>query len=496
MTAQNIKDFNIATGVGAPSTAVASLVKAWESKTTQRALRGSSLGLMALSLAACGGSDSTTDAGGGDPVVVPGVTKDFTVAQPEALVGGDGNDTFNGLVINSLDGTLQASDSANGGLGIDTLNIYVDAEHNNGGLPSGVTFTDIEIVKVYQEAGLLDDTNAIDSADFAGVTQIWQIDAEGDIEVGSGVTAGFENINDIGAYIAAKADVTSVSIAGVGLTADDSASQWAYFEVAGADVTTVNVAVDLNDTTETDGTVWLEIDQDDSAIETANFVVSSSDEVGIDVNGLTDLVTIDAHLSTADLLVDVSNIWGADSILSVSTGTGDDTVIVDQDGVSVSLSAGDDTVVVANVTIGATISLGAGADTVDLDAAAVSNLVLDSIGPDTVVHADSLIVITDFNADDDIINLSTGALDSVFLNTAASGETADDILAADSLYDALVFAEDDFSPSTGESFAFVYGNNTYIFVSDDASGVTEGDGLIQLSNFTDLEALNADGVVI
>ena len=40
--------------------AFAKLVKAWESKNSERAVRGAGLGLMAISLAACGGTDGTT----------------------------------------------------------------------------------------------------------------------------------------------------------------------------------------------------------------------------------------------------------------------------------------------------------------------------------------------------------------------------------------------------------------------------------------------------
>lgn len=57
MTAQSTKEFDAVTGANATSKdAVARLVKAWESKNAQRAVRGSGLGLMAVSLAACGGS--------------------------------------------------------------------------------------------------------------------------------------------------------------------------------------------------------------------------------------------------------------------------------------------------------------------------------------------------------------------------------------------------------------------------------------------------------
>jgi len=45
--------------------ATSKLVKAWESKNTKNAAKAGGISLMALSLAACGGSSSTPDAGGG-----------------------------------------------------------------------------------------------------------------------------------------------------------------------------------------------------------------------------------------------------------------------------------------------------------------------------------------------------------------------------------------------------------------------------------------------
>lgn len=90
MTVQSINDFNAVVGAGATSGAtVAKLVKAWESKGTQRALRGSGLGLMAVTLAACGGSGDTATDGGTDggttpPPVTPVVSL-ATMAASDAL---------------------------------------------------------------------------------------------------------------------------------------------------------------------------------------------------------------------------------------------------------------------------------------------------------------------------------------------------------------------------------------------------------------------------
>lgn len=66
MTSLSIKDFDAAMNLGATNKgAVSKLVKAWEAKNGERAKRAAGLGLMAVSLAACGGSDE---------VVTPTVT--------------------------------------------------------------------------------------------------------------------------------------------------------------------------------------------------------------------------------------------------------------------------------------------------------------------------------------------------------------------------------------------------------------------------------------
>ncbi len=60
MTSLSIKDFDAAMNLGATSKAgVSKLVQAWEAKNNERTKRAAGLGLMAVSLAACGGSDDT-----------------------------------------------------------------------------------------------------------------------------------------------------------------------------------------------------------------------------------------------------------------------------------------------------------------------------------------------------------------------------------------------------------------------------------------------------
>ena len=129
--------------------AVSKMVKLWESKNAQRALKGSGLTLMAMSLTACG-SDSDTAA-----VVTP-VTPTTPVAEAvaltigvDAVTTGAGDDTIdaspvandNGGSLNTLD-VFTALDTIDGGDGADTMNVVQIAAFT---VPTGATVTGVEL---------------------------------------------------------------------------------------------------------------------------------------------------------------------------------------------------------------------------------------------------------------------------------------------------------------------------------------------------------------
>ena len=81
--------------------ATSKLVKAWESKNAKNAARAGGVSLMALSLAACGGSSTpvvVADVAAADPVVVAvtPINSAFTVNSVESLVGTTANDAVRG----------------------------------------------------------------------------------------------------------------------------------------------------------------------------------------------------------------------------------------------------------------------------------------------------------------------------------------------------------------------------------------------------------------
>ncbi len=484
MTAQNIKDFNIATGVGAPSTAVASLVKAWESKTTQRALRGSSLGLMAVSLAACGGSDDAATDGGSGGGTTTAINKFFTLEPTDALVGTDSNDTFNGVVDGLLDGTIQTGDSAIGGLGNgDVLNVYV--QDGNGGFPGGVSISGIEIINLYQEQDTID---GLDTRDFVGATQVWQIDRWTWMTVGSDVTAGFKNVefwwDNLG--ITAATGVTDINVV------FDNAMVNGYFslEFYGSDVTTVSVTGDFREFDAGD-TIDFDIHEDGTAISSLNLALSSDQVIDIELWDLNDLETLDAGSSTADLYVHVeTGYFGMDSSTDVDLTTDHYHAVL----TSVALGDGDDTLFLSTGYLDneLSITLGAGEDTLIFDADGESgygNLIVASGDIDT----NSLIHVTDFQTDDlsaidpDTLDLSNELNSDQFnfadvtVDFGAGGDTLDEALDA-----ALLDVDGVWNP--GEAVAFVYNGDTYIYIDTNDVGIDTGDSMIVLEGVTNLDS--------
>jgi len=107
--------------------ATSKLVKAWESKNAKNAAKAGGISLMALSLAACGGSSSTTTTSIDTTTTTTTTTStEYLTSADNVITGTAGADTVNAVYKNSGSadtGTLNLSDSINGGDGSDTVNI-------------------------------------------------------------------------------------------------------------------------------------------------------------------------------------------------------------------------------------------------------------------------------------------------------------------------------------------------------------------------------------
>ena len=163
MTIHQQASFDVeAAGLNATSKinpAVAKMVAAWENKNAKRAMQGSGLALMAMSLTACGGSDT--------PVVIKTATSEVDVTDlvvtakamdltPDsdtgaAFTGTATADTFDGS--RDIEGgqrfdTLNNADSLDGGLGVDTLNVALAG----GVTVSPASLAGIEVINLQTDA--------------------------------------------------------------------------------------------------------------------------------------------------------------------------------------------------------------------------------------------------------------------------------------------------------------------------------------------------------
>ena len=104
--------------------ALAKLLKAWESKQAKKAKTVGGFGLLAVSLAACNTSSddgttstSTTTTTTTTTTATPASQSFILTTAPQALVGGDGKDTFYGLsgaTAEAATDTLGAADTVDG----------------------------------------------------------------------------------------------------------------------------------------------------------------------------------------------------------------------------------------------------------------------------------------------------------------------------------------------------------------------------------------------
>ncbi|WP_263258614.1 beta strand repeat-containing protein [Pseudomonas oryzihabitans] len=260
--------------------------------------------------------------------------------------------------------------------------------------------------------------------------------------------------------------------------------------------------------------------------------------VGVDISALTELTAVNGSSSSAGLVISGTD---AATLASITGGTGADNITVAPTNTSavaltVDAGAGNDTI---NATAGnnATLTLnggagndifnvtttaagtlgnvivngGAGNDVVNLTAAGVTattgshnvtitlgdgndTLAVKALGnlngtfttgdatqiaaANTAIAAD-LVKVTDFNASNDVLNMSaiTGTTFQALNNTQVAN-----VAAAATLAEAVTSVASAVGAAHATSFAF--GGNTYVFVNDATATVGNGDGLIELTGFT------------
>lgn len=327
--------------------ALARLMQAWESKQGKNAKKAGGLGLIAVSLSACG-SDSDpapTEPGGEEGQIFNLMIGD------DNLTGSALADTFNALLASatgSLTGvlglqTLGDTDIIDGGEGVDTLNAVL----NGTGLAifdlAAPFITDVEVYNLTAR----NDAGGLDLNNSTGYTQLWNINSSGDltlVNVEEAAALGMSGTEGGTTYFvqytsSAAADIIEQLVIASGVGGSTLSNQFTTLQVVDA----------------TAG---------DTGIEDLNLVVSNGVRLilegsvanvqGLDIDGdgalvlsaeydFPNLVSLDSTGYSEDLTLDVS---GSTVLASVETAAGDDVITINplavDGGLSVDLGDGFD----------------------------------------------------------------------------------------------------------------------------------------------------------
>jgi hypothetical protein len=355
--------------------------------------------------------------------VTPGAGGESTITESvfsltsgtETVTGTDGDDTIIDAVTSALSSarTFDVTDVIDGGDGADSLNLTMNAAF--AGFSTG-SMTNVETVNLTNASAI---SRTFDATGITGV-ETYNIDATEaavtltDLE--GAVTVNVSNQSD-GNFTTAFAtgadtsDAMTVGLTNMGTADDDSTdadeTETVTVTIADIEALTLNVTgvnvVDLGGTDLTDLTI-----AGAGSLEMAN--VSTS------------LETVDAAEATGDLELNLTNA-GANSLTSIATGSGDDTVTINAE----------DTLANASIDLGEgtdTLFFGAmgGARTVQYALAGAENLEIGAIGNVlTFSGTDSTgmeSIVVDSTADEDASFVNMGSGDYAFVAQGANANGA------------------------------------------------------------------------
>jgi len=405
-----------------------------------------------------------------------GQTFTLTSTIGEQVNGTAGNDVFSAVVAGA-DGTFNVGDTINGLGGQDTLNLFVTA---TSAMPAGATVSNIEIVNITNAGAPAAGT--LMSSTFSGVQQLWQIaNATGsdfqDVNVGTGVTAGFRSTGVVGSAIAATNTVTAAAgVTSAAIALDGVAGGSDITVAGGSSLTTVSVSGSVV-TVGTGATAANVLNLTTTAAEVDVLNLSLTSSTTVNMTGFDDISTFNATGSTGNLTVDLT---GAVELTAANFGGGKDIVTIDtatleSGALAINLGAGNDVLNLAATaaadSTAVTITLGAGNDTLALTA--LSNLT----GTSAAAITADMITVADFNGAQDVLSLAglAGGRD-VLVNTELA-----DIAAATSFRAALVAAAA--VTTAGEYSIFNYGGDAYVFNNAGTAALEAGDGLVKIVGF-------------
>jgi hypothetical protein len=392
--------------------------------------------------------------------IVNGQSFSLTTAV-DTLVGTSGNDVFNALSVGadgSPDSTVSSFDSIDGGAGKDTLNIYTDTDINDLADTSNITIKNVEVINVYNaDTGV---AALADASKYAGVTALWQVGAAADVaNLQSTTTAGFRGLAAGVHGVKAVDAATSASIA------VDSVVEGSTFNVGstttagklaavtlsgtvtdGADAgtsvgaTTLNVTVGKDVQTLTVNTaVRTVLNVTDSATKAVTTINGAASTGRIDFVGDADVTSITTGTG-ADHVTLASDLDATVKAATLSTGAGDDVIVVTVTGAAaadgslvdtatVDAGAGDDDITVTlDNGVKFNVTGGAGDDLITLDAPATTAVKIGDVidggdGVDTIGLAGKVSYVSD---DYLVYTKVLKNFEAIEFNTAAGTTTAFD----------------------------------------------------------------------
>ncbi|MBD8564289.1 hypothetical protein IFU01_08450 [Oxalobacteraceae sp. CFBP 8763] len=397
----------------------------------------------------------------------------------EQVNGTAGSDVFTAVV--DAAGTFNTGDTINGLGGQDTLNLLVTA---GATMPAGATVSNVEIVNLTHVGA--SGTLELNSNMFSGVQQLWQIDNTNtsadfqDVTVGTGVTAGFRSTGANATNVAADVAVTvaaGTTAAAVALDGVKSGSAIEFAETTVNNLSTVTVSgsvITIPATTTPVAAAQNTLALTATAADVDVLNVSLTSNTTVTMTGFDDLTSFNAAGSTGNLTVALGT---PDELTSATFGSGNDTVTLSTvnlggDALTINLGAGND---VLNLTAGlnageatsVTITMGAGSDTLN-----ITGLTNMSGSSATAIAAD-MVVVSDFVAASDVLNVSALGPREVLVNTELAN-----IAAATDFAAALALVA---SYTAVDSYAvFNFGSDAYIFNNAGTAALGAGDGLVKV----------------
>jgi hypothetical protein len=407
-------------------------------------------------------------AGGG----AAGNTFTLTTTVGESVMGTSADDTINASVdFGGLSATpaatLNATDTIDGAGGVDTVNISSTSNAAAAAPSNGLASVPAGSIKNVEIVNLISDTPAdgfvagtANSANFAGVQQLWQIGATTpqDVTVAAGVTAGFQgtsNAAGAGGVIAA-ASTTPVGVE----VALKSVANGSVIEI---DETTAGSLTSATVNGSVAGAGGLTLDFDTStgagtaptALATLNLGITSNGTITLVDAAAPALATIDAGASTGNLIF----AGVPTTVTSFTGGSGVDTFTVTS-GAAATLVGGAGNDVLGAGAGGSTITGGTGADAMTAGAGVDTFIINTGDSGKTAATSDTTIGFAS-GTDKFDFNLAAGSATN-FLNGGASSGYTDALTNANTAMDGTV-----------QYYFSDLGANGFLFVDVDLDGTAD-----------------------